>query len=271
MRRRLHHVRHAGKKGPFYTRRGATGQLRTRSTLPATTPCNNRSVASNVLQLMRNHYQQSRFLLGTPDIRCAPVDSGAEVAFAGRSNAGKSSALNVITGQRSLARISKAPGRTREINFFVIRDELRLVDLPGYGYAKVSKEIQRSWQQNIARYLENRKSLCGLFLLMDIRHPLKEFDQLVLRWCNAAGLPVHILLTKADKIKRGAAKATLMQVRRQLLELHPGSSLQLFSSLTREGVDAARAQLDVWLGLTGDDPASTHKKTPAQGGDQPGS
>jgi len=254
MRRRLQHVRHAGKKGPFYTRRGATGQLRTRLYIPATTPCKERWVASNVQQPMKNHYQQSRFLLGTPDMRCAPVDSGAEVAFAGRSNAGKSSALNVITGQRSLARISKAPGRTREINFFEVRDNLRLVDLPGYGYAKVSKAIQKQWQQNIARYLETRQSLCGVFLLMDIRHPLKDFDQLVLRWCSAADLPTHILLTKADKLKRGAANAALLQVRRQLPELHPGSSLQLFSSLTRDGTYAARAKLDEWLGISTEEP-----------------
>jgi len=216
---------------------------------------------------MKNHYQQSRFLLGTPDIRCAPVDSGAEVAFAGRSNAGKSSALNVITGQRSLARISKAPGRTREINFFLVRDNLRLVDLPGYGYAKVSRETQKQWQQNIARYLETRESLCGVFLLMDIRHPLKDFDQLVLRWCNAAELPAHILLTKADKLTRGAAKATLLQVHRHLQKLHPDSSLQMFSALTRDGADAARIKLDDWLGITEDGPAAAHKKTPAQGGD----
>jgi GTP-binding protein len=198
---------------------------------------------------MKNHYQQCRFLLGTPDLRSAPPDSGAEVAFAGRSNAGKSSALNVITGQRSLARISKAPGRTREINFFLVMDNLRLVDLPGYGYAKVSKAMQKQWQQHIDRYLETRQSLIGVFLLMDIRHPLKDFDQLVLRWCGAAGLQVHVLLTKADKLKRGAANAALLQVRRKLMELHPGASLQLFSSLTRDGTDAAREKLDDWLGI----------------------
>jgi GTP-binding protein len=206
---------------------------------------------------MKNHYQQTRFLLGTPDIRGMPADSGAEVAFAGRSNAGKSSALNVITGRRSLARISKAPGRTREINFFVVRDNLRLVDLPGYGYAKVSKAMQQQWQQNIARYLETRQSLCGVYLLMDIRHPLKDFDQLVLRWCNAADLRAHVLLTKADKLKRGAANAALLQVRRQLQDLHPGSSLQLFSSLTRDGADAARAKLDDWLGITAAEPENS--------------
>ncbi|MGD8631291.1 MAG: ribosome biogenesis GTP-binding protein YihA/YsxC [Gammaproteobacteria bacterium] len=202
---------------------------------------------------MKNHYQQTRFLLGTPDLRSAPADTGAEIAFAGRSNAGKSSALNVITSQRSLARISKAPGRTREINFFSVKDNLRLVDLPGYGYAKVSKSMQKQWQQHIARYLETRQSLVGVFLLMDIRHPLKEFDQLVLRWCCAAGLQTHVLLTKADKLKRGAAKAALLQVRRQLQVLHPGSSLQLFSALTRDGTDAAREKLDDWLGITAED------------------
>jgi GTP-binding protein len=206
---------------------------------------------------MRNPYQQTRFLLGTPDMRNAPADTGAEVAFAGRSNAGKSSALNLITGQRSLARISKAPGRTREINFFVVRDNLRLVDLPGYGYAKVSRSIQKQWQQNIARYLETRHSLCGVFLIMDIRHPLKEFDQLVLRWCHTAGLPAHVILTKADKLKRGAANATRLQVQGKLQELHAGASLQLFSSLTRDGAETARAVLDAWLGMTTEEPANS--------------
>jgi len=248
MRRRLHHVMHAGKKGPFYTRRDAMGQLRPFLS-PETSPCIVNGLASNVPQHMKNHYQQTRFLRGTPDLRNAPPDSGAEVAFAGRSNAGKSSALNVITGQRSLARISKAPGRTREINFFVVQDDLRLVDLPGYGYARVSKAMQKQWQQYIARYLETRESLIGVFLLMDIRHPLKDFDQLVLRWCATADLQAHVLLTKADKLKRGAANAALLQARRQLMELHPGASLQLFSSLTRDGSDAARKKLDDWLGI----------------------
>lgn len=203
---------------------------------------------------MTNHYQQTRFLLGTPDMQGAPADTGVEVAFAGRSNAGKSSALNIITGQRALARISKAPGRTREINFFAITEGRRLVDLPGYGYARVSRTVQKQWQQNIARYLETRQSLCGLFLLMDIRHPMKDFDQLVLRWCREAGLPVHVLLTKADKLKRGAAGAAHLQVRRRLLEIHPHSSLQRFSSLTREGAETARATLDDWLGIAAENP-----------------
>ena len=205
---------------------------------------------------MHNPYQQTRFLLGTPDQRRAPPDTGAEVAFAGRSNAGKSSALNVITGQRSLARTSKAPGRTREINFFVVRDDLRLVDLPGYGYAKVSRSVKDQWQRNISRYLENRRSLCGVILLMDVRHPLKEFDQQVLGWCHAAGLQTHVLLTKSDKLKRGPAKSALLQVRKQLTALHPGATVQLFSAHTRAGREEVQQILDSWLGL-GDDPTST--------------
>ena len=200
---------------------------------------------------MNNPYQQTRFILGTPDARHAPHDSGAEVAFAGRSNAGKSSALNVITGQKSLARISKAPGRTREINFFEVRDQLRLVDLPGYGYAKVSKSIKNQWQRNIARYLETRQSLCGVILLMDIRHPFKDTDQQVLSWCHAAGLPTHVLLTKADKLKRGPARDTLMKVCKQLPEWHAQASVQLFSAHTREGCDQVQQVLDQWLGLAG--------------------
>lgn len=201
---------------------------------------------------MSSHYQQTRFLLGTPDARHAPADTGAEVAFAGRSNAGKSSALNVITGQRSLARTSKAPGRTREINFFVVEDDRRLVDLPGYGYARVSRSVKEQWQRNIARYLETRRSLCGVILLMDVRHPLKEFDRQVLGWCRAAGLHTHVLLTKSDKLKRGPAKSMLLQVHKQLSVLHPEATVQLFSAHTRAGREQVRQILDAWLGLAED-------------------
>jgi len=213
-----------------------------------------RQVASNATPAMKNHYQQTEFILGTPDARHAPADTGAEVAFAGRSNAGKSSALNVITGQRSLARISKAPGRTREINFFQVRNQLRLVDLPGYGYAKVSKSMKNQWQRNIARYLETRQSLCGVILLMDIRHPFKDTDQQVLSWCHAAELPAHILLTKADKLKRGPARTVLLQAGKQMPQWHPQASVQLFSAHTREGNEAVRLVLDQWLGLAEDGP-----------------
>ena len=187
--------------------------------------------------------------MGTPDSRRVPPDSGAEVAFAGRSNAGKSSALNVITGQRSLARISKAPGRTREINFFEVSEGIRLVDLPGYGYAKVSKSMQAQWQRNIARYLETRQSLCGVVLLMDVRHPLKEYDQQVLNWCYAAELQTHVLLTKADKLKRGPAQSALLQTRKALESLHPEASVQLFSAHTRAGSETVQQVLYDWLGL----------------------
>jgi len=198
---------------------------------------------------MNNPYQQTCFILGTPDSRRAPPDTGVEVAFAGRSNAGKSSALNVLTGQRALARISKAPGRTREINFFLVREDIRLVDLPGYGYAKVSKAMKGQWQRNIARYLETRQSLGGVILLMDVRQALKETDQQVLGWCHAAGLLTHVLLTKSDKLKRGPAKASLFQVRKTLQQLHPEASVQLFSAHTREGADELQQVLDSWLGL----------------------
>ena len=196
---------------------------------------------------MKNPYQQTRFILGTPDSRRAPADTGLEVAFAGRSNAGKSSALNVLTGQRALARISKAPGRTREINFFHVRDGVRLVDLPGYGYAKVSRSITDQWQHNISRYLETRQSLCGVILLMDVRHALKDTDQQVLGWCRSASLLTHVLLTKSDKLKRGPAKVVLLQTRKALQQLHPEATVQLFSSHSREGSEALQRILDQWL------------------------
>jgi GTP-binding protein len=196
---------------------------------------------------MNNPYQQTRFILGTPDSRHAPPDTGIEVAFAGRSNAGKSSALNVLTGQRMLARISKAPGRTREINFFQVREDIRLVDLPGYGYAKVSKSMKDQWQHNISNYLETRQSLGGVILLMDVRHAMKDVDLQVLRWCRNADLLTYVLLTKSDKLKRGPAKAALFQARKTLLQEHPDASLQLFSSHTREGCEELQQVLDLWL------------------------
>jgi GTP-binding protein len=198
---------------------------------------------------MNNPYQQTRFILGTPDARRAPPDEGVEVAFAGRSNAGKSSALNVLTGQRALARISKAPGRTREINFFEVQEGIRLVDLPGYGYAKVSRSMKQQWQRNISTYLETRQSLGGVIVLMDVRHPLKEIDQQILGWCHAADLLTHVLLTKSDKLKRGPAKAALLQTRKALQALHPEATLQLFSAHTRDGAEELQRVLDEWLGL----------------------
>lgn len=196
---------------------------------------------------MLNRYRQTQFLKSARLPRDYPPDAGVEVAFAGRSNAGKSSALNCLADQRALARTSKTPGRTQLINFFSIDDDRRLVDLPGYGYAKVSLEIKRRWQQEMAAYLERRGSLAGLVLLMDVRHPLTDYDREMLGWCAQRDLPVHVLLTKADKLKRGPAEATRLQVRRALETLHPSATVQLFSALKRTGLEAALAHLDAWF------------------------
>lgn len=193
-------------------------------------------------------YQAAHFLTSVPDSRLGPTDEGVEVAFAGRSNAGKSSALNTITRQRALARTSKTPGRTQQINFFAIDASRRLVDLPGYGYAKVPLKMKQKWERNLDDYLHNRQSLQGLILLMDCRHPLTDYDRQLLAWCSESELAVHILLTKADKLKRGPAGNALLSVRKQLPELHPGASVQLFSALKKTGVEEVQALLDRWLG-----------------------
>ncbi len=191
-------------------------------------------------------YNITKFDKSVPNPEQAPPDLGQEVAFAGRSNAGKSSALNRITCQKSLARISKTPGRTQHLVFFRIDNDRRLVDLPGYGFAKVPDKVKREWALSLEKYLQERQSLQGLILLMDVRHPLTDFDQKMLEWCQHANMPVHILLTKADKLKRGAAQNTLLSVRRDLAEL-ANVSIQLFSSLKGTGLEEAQAVLDRWL------------------------
>lgn len=194
-------------------------------------------------------------MLGAARARQFPADSGWEVAVAGRSNAGKSSAINVITGIRGLARISKTPGRTREINFFQIDEERRLVDLPGYGYARVPVAVRQAWQRLIEDYFRGRQCLRGVMVVMDCRHPLTEFDRQMLEWCGHARLPVHLLLTKADKLSRGAAMAVLHQVRGQLAKLYKENkenkevTVQLFSALKRSGVVEAHETLARWLEL----------------------
>lgn len=200
-----------------------------------------------------NPFRHASYTLSAHELKQLPVDAGIEVAIAGRSNAGKSSAINTLTDQKSLARTSKTPGRTQQIVIFELDDTRRIADLPGYGFAKVPLKLKEHWRHVMERYFQTRECLRGVVLVMDIRHPMREFDQQMLAWCEAAGIPCHILLTKADKLKRGAANAALLQVRRQLQELHPGSSLQLFSSLTRDGTDAARKKLDDWLGITAAD------------------
>jgi GTP-binding protein len=200
--------------------------------------------------MSRLNYQSARFLISAPTLAKCPADDGAEVAFAGRSNAGKSSAINTLTRQKALARTSRTPGRTQLINFFSLGDDTsrRLVDLPGYGYAKVPEAVKREWQRHLAEYLQGRRSLRGLVLVMDVRHPLTEFDQTLLGWADDQDMPVHILLTKADKLKSGAAKSALQQVRSRLREWEDLVTVQLFSSLKREGIDEASARLDHWLG-----------------------
>jgi GTP-binding protein len=189
-------------------------------------------------------YHQAKFINSSPHIRNAPADQGLEVAFAGRSNAGKSSAINTLTRQNALARISKTPGRTQMLNFFEINAELRFVDLPGYGYAKVPVDVKKKWHELMEHYLTHRKSLCGIILVMDVRHPLTEFDWQMVEWCQHAGLPLHILLTKADKLTYGAAKNTLLQVRRELKDVSCPLTIQLFSSLKKTGIDEVHEALD---------------------------
>jgi len=172
-----------------------------------------------------------------------------EIAFAGRSNAGKSSAINCITGQNRLAKTSKTPGRTQLLNFFSVQDGARIVDLPGYGYAKVPLAMKKQWEAFIDQYLRERKSLVGLFLIMDIRQPLKPFDDMILRWAAECELPVHILLTKADKLKFGPAKATLLSIQKAL-SVYANVTAQLFSAQSRLGLDDARACLAQWLNIS---------------------
>jgi GTP-binding protein len=196
---------------------------------------------------MNPRYRRAVFLTSAARLSQTPPDEGFEVAFAGRSNAGKSSAINTLCDQKTLARTSKTPGRTQLLNFFSIDEQRRIVDLPGYGYAKVAEGIKREWQGVLAAYLEQRECLRGLMLLMDIRHPLRDYDVQMLQWADQIGLPVHVLLTKADKLKRGPANSTVLKVGASLREINPGFSAQAFSSLKKHGIDEAHARLDAWL------------------------
>lgn len=197
----------------------------------------------------QNYYHKAQFSLSVASLSQLPDDDGYEVAFAGRSNAGKSSAINVLTNNQQLARTSKTPGRTQLINFFTLDPTRRLVDLPGYGYAKVSKQVKRQWDALLDDYLRSRQSLRGLVLLMDCRHPMKDFDVQLIQWCAEASLPLHILLTKSDKLKRGAANNTLMSVKSQLKAMTPGATVQLFSALKKSGTDDLVSVLDGWLNI----------------------
>ncbi len=196
-------------------------------------------------------YQQAQFLTSAANLTQTPPDNGCEIAFAGRSNAGKSSAINTLCQQKKLARTSRTPGRTQLLNFFQIDATRRLVDLPGYGYARVAVSVRQQWQQSLADYLEQRRCLRGLMLIMDARHPLKPYDQQMLNWASTMSLPVHILLTKADKLSQAAAEFSLQQVQDSLLADQVTASLQIFSSHKHWGITEAQEKLNQWFGLQG--------------------
>ena len=197
--------------------------------------------------ILAPNYRQAEFLTSASKVSQCPPDVGWEVAFAGRSNAGKSSAINSLTDNKKLARTSRTPGRTQLINFFQLTDEQRLVDLPGYGYAKVPMAIKREWNKQLENYLRQRESLRGLILLMDSRHPMQPFDEQMLDWALNAQMPVHILLTKADKLKKGPAKSALLTLRNQLAEHKNLVSIQLFSALKHSGHNELTKVLNTWL------------------------
>ena len=203
-------------------------------------------------------YQRATFITGAHNLSQLLPDDGAEVAFAGRSNSGKSSAINRISEQKALARTSKTPGRTQQINFFSLDESHHIVDLPGYGYAKVPAKVKNHWQHTLEAYLRQRQSLKGLVMMMDIRHPFTEFDCQMLQWCQHVEMPVHILLTKSDKLSRGAAGNALQMARQVLAKEYgvereqPWATVQLFSALKAIGVEEAQAKLDEWFGFGGD-------------------
>ena len=199
---------------------------------------------------MNPAYRKAQFLLAVQHLKQLPDNLTYEVGFAGRSNAGKSSAINTITGIHSLARTSKTPGRTQQIVYFSLDEQRALVDLPGYGFAKVPVKVKQHWQHLMEGYFHERPTLKGLILVMDIRHPMREFDEQMLYWCHHTQTPAHILLTKADKISKGAASAVLHKIKKTLHEqAYDNVSLQTFSSLKRSGSETVAEKMDAWLAL----------------------
>ncbi len=198
-------------------------------------------------------FNQAEFVISANRPAQFPPDKGSEVAFAGRSNVGKSSALNAIAGRKSLARTSKTPGRTQLVNFFALPDGDRLVDLPGYGYARVPEAGRRHWRHLMEAYFNQRRSLAGLILVMDVRRPLTEFDRQMLAWSEGVGCLTHILLTKADKLSRGKASAMLHEVR---FAVDADTSVQLFSATRKSGIEQAREALMALLNRQPAEPAS---------------
>ena len=204
----------------------------------------------HLMSLFRN----ARFEISIAKPSGLPPPNGAEVAFAGRSNAGKSSAINTLANHTRLAFVSKTPGRTQLINFFRLQNGAVLVDLPGYGYAQVPEAVRRQWQHLLENYLTRRPNLIGLVLIMDSRHPLTERDQAMIGWFAPSGRPMHVLLTKSDKLSRNEAAATLTAVRRELAPLGSQVTVQLFSSLKKTGIEEVEQVVGAWL-VPAQDPA----------------
>ncbi len=196
-------------------------------------------------------FSKATFYTTVNHLRDLPSHGGREVAFVGRSNAGKSSAINTLANHTRLAFTSKTPGRTQHLNYFSLGDGNYLVDLPGYGYAKVPPDVQAHWEHLLGQYLQTREELCGLVVIMDARHPLTELDQGMLDWFVPTGKPVHILLTKSDKLSRQQSTHTLREVNAFLQEHFPHCSAQLFSSLKKTGKDEAEAVIAGWLQIEG--------------------
>nr|WP_158379810.1 ribosome biogenesis GTP-binding protein YihA/YsxC [Candidatus Hamiltonella defensa] len=194
-----------------------------------------------------NNYHSSRFVMSAPNIHHLPPDQGMEVAFSGPSNAGKSSALNTLTQQKKLAKISKIPGRTQLINLFEVSEGIRLVDLPGYGYASVPLEIKIKWQKALNEYLNKRDCLRGLVILMDIRHPLNNLDQQMIAWAINKRIPIYLLLTKVDKLSKSASKIQLNMVKEAILPFMGDIEVDVFSSLKKIGIDKLQNKLNAWF------------------------
>ncbi|WP_444996582.1 ribosome biogenesis GTP-binding protein YihA/YsxC [Aliikangiella sp. IMCC44359] len=200
-----------------------------------------------------NPFRVARYLMGAAELKQLPPDEGIEVALAGRSNAGKSTALNAITEQKSLAKTSKTPGRTQLINLFRLDDDCRLTDLPGYGFAKVSKSVKEKWQTTLSHYLQQRKCLQALVVFMDIRHPMKETDKQIINWAVSAEIPTHVVLSKADKLKSGARKAAHLAANKHLARISPDITSQVFSATQKIGIEELIEQLKIWYGFEGDE------------------
>ncbi|QOF67799.1 YihA family ribosome biogenesis GTP-binding protein [Actinobacillus sp. GY-402] len=193
------------------------------------------------------NYHKTRFLTSAANIKQLPEDKGIEIAFAGRSNAGKSTALNALTNQKNLARTSKTPGRTQLINLFEAAPNCKLVDLPGYGYAAVPEQMKLQWQKSLAEYLQKRECLGGVVILMDIRHPLKDLDQQMIEWAVSSDLAVLLLLTKADKLSQSERSKTVKMVREAILPFQGDIQVEAFSAQNKLGIDRLSAKLDEWF------------------------